>query len=140
MVPINYWAVLLSAVAAMVIGWLWYGPLFGKQWASAMGFSPEYMQEAMKKSGAKSYIIMAIGAILMAFILDHAIIFASAYLGLTGIAGGVVFAFLNWLGFIAPVTIGSVLWENKPLKFWFITSGYYLVTLLVMGIILSLWM
>ena len=36
MMYINYWAVLVSAIASMAIGSLWYGPLFGKQFMPAM--------------------------------------------------------------------------------------------------------
>jgi hypothetical protein len=59
---------------------------------------------------------------------------------MTGVAAGLQAAFWNWLGFVAPVTIGSVLWESRPWKFWFITAGYYLVVLLINGAILAAWM
>jgi hypothetical protein len=35
MVPINYLAVIASTVAAMIVGFIWYGPLFGRY----LGFS-----------------------------------------------------------------------------------------------------
>ncbi len=34
---LNWTAVLVSAVLLEVLGYLWYGPLFGKPWAAAMG-------------------------------------------------------------------------------------------------------
>jgi Protein of unknown function (DUF1761) len=38
---VNLWAVLGSAVATMVIGFLWYSPfLFAKPWMLAMGYDP----------------------------------------------------------------------------------------------------
>jgi len=43
------------------------------------------------------------------------------------------------LGFIVPVTVGVVLWENKSWKLWCINSSNYLVTLLIMSVILALW-
>lgn len=46
--------------------------------------------------------------------------------------------FWNWLGFIAPVTLGVVLWEGKPWKLWVLHNAYYLLALLVMGVILGL--
>ena len=63
--PINYLAVVLAALAAMVIGFVWYGPLFGKQWMALMGFTPQSMDEAKKKGMAKSYILMALGSLVM---------------------------------------------------------------------------
>ncbi len=143
-VPINYWAVLAAAVAQIVLGSLWYGPLFGKSWAGLIGWTPEAMETMKRDPKGKAkmmrgYIFMAVGAFLMAWILDHAIIFASAYLLITGVAAGLAVGFLNWLGFIAPILLSSVLWEGKPWKLWFINASYYLVGLLVMGTILSLW-
>ena len=44
-----------------------------------------------------------------------------------------------WLGFIAPVTLGSVLWEMKSWKLWILNNAYYLVVLVVMGLIFTLW-
>ncbi|HLD39833.1 MAG TPA: DUF1761 family protein, partial [Candidatus Nanoarchaeia archaeon] len=33
----NYLAVLVAAIAAYVVGFLWYGPVFGKKWMALMG-------------------------------------------------------------------------------------------------------
>ncbi len=38
---INHFAVITAAVSMFVLGGLWYGPLFGKQWMSANGFSED---------------------------------------------------------------------------------------------------
>lgn len=138
-VPINYFAVFVSAVVSMVVGALWYGPLFGKLWVSLMGMTKENMASAKAKGMGKSYILMFIGSLLMAYTLAHAIIFASTYLNIWGVSGGLMGGFWNWLGFIVPVTMGVVLWENKPWKLWFLNAIYYLINLLVMGVILSIW-
>ncbi len=145
---INYLAVLVSAVASMIIGALWYGPLFGKQWIALMSWTNEQMETMKAKGGAmeanggmkKAYSIMFIGSLVMAWVLAHALIFASTYLGTSGASSGLMGAFFNWLGFVGPVTLTPVLWEGKSWKLWLLNNGYYLVTLSVMGIILSLWM
>src|ERR1700752_1507680 len=112
MVPINYLAVLVASIVGMVLGGLWYGPIFGKQWVALMGWTPEHIEAAKAKGMGKSYAIMFVGSLLMAWILAHAIIFASTYLMFYGSLAGAVIGFLNWLGFVAPVTIGMVLWEG----------------------------
>jgi hypothetical protein len=38
---INWLAVLLAAVAHQAIGFLWYGPLFGRLWMERRGLSRE---------------------------------------------------------------------------------------------------
>ena len=140
MVPINYVAVVVAAVAQMVLGFLWYGPIFGKPWMAMMGITEEKMKEAQAKGGmGKSYAIMAVGALVMSFVLAHAIVFATTYLLFYGVTAGITIGFLNWLGFIAPVTMGSVLWEGKPWKLWVLNAGYYLVGLCIMGAIIAAW-
>ena len=145
-VPINYLAVIVSTIASMALGFVWYGPLFGKQWAGLMGWTKESMMDMnahLKDRGLsmnKIYAIQAVGSLIMAFVLSHALVFASTYLHESGVSAGLQTGFWNWLGFVAPVTIGVVLWEGKPWKLWFLLSGYWLVNLLVMGVILALWM
>ena len=140
MVPVNYLAVLAAAVLAMGIGAVWYGPLFGKKWQELLGMTKEKVEQARAKGVAKSYVLMFVGSLLMSYVLDHALIFASAYLKASGVGAGVEVGIFNWLGFIAPVTLGVVLWEGKSWKLWLINNGYYLVTLVLMGILLALWM
>jgi hypothetical protein len=143
MVPVNYWAVLVAAVLSMVLGSLWYGPLFGKTWIRLMGWSKSDVEKGRKEMNgakmAKQYGIQAVGSLFMAFVLAHALVFAKAYLHEEGISAGLQTGFWNWLGFIAPVTLTSVLWEGKPWKLWLINNSYNLVTLMAMGVLLSLW-
>lgn len=136
-VPVNLFVVLIAAVASMGLGYLWYGPLFGKLWMKEMSMKGSDMSKAAKHGMAKSYGVMFVGSLVMAYVLAHAIVFAATYLKMTGISAGLMSGFWNWLGFIAPVTLGSVLWEGKSFKLWLINSGYWLVTLLTMGVILT---
>ncbi|MBI2436666.1 MAG: DUF1761 domain-containing protein [Candidatus Magasanikbacteria bacterium] len=138
-VPINYLAVLVSALANMVLGFLWFGPVFGKVWMKTSGMTAEKLEESKKKGMAVSYVLMVIGSLLMAYVLAHALIFGNAYLGTSGWSSGVMVGFWNWLGFVLPVTIGVVLWDGKPWKFWAVTYLYNLVGFMLMGIILAIW-
>lgn len=138
MVPINYLAVLGAAIVGFAIGAAWYGPLFGKKWQALMGFTPESMK-SMKLSATQAMAGGFVATLVMAYVLAHALIFASSYLNVSGISAGLQAGFWNWLGFIVPVTLGVVLWEGKPWSLWILNTGYYLVLLLVMGTILALW-
>ncbi len=143
MVPVNYLAVLASAVFMMVLGGLWYGPLFGKKWIALMGFDQQKVADMQAQGmGAmwKSYALMALGALIMSYVLAHGLIFGNAYLGTSGVSGGLQGAFWYWLGFVVPVSMGSVLWEGKSWTLWTINAGYYLVGMLIIGSILSVWM
>ena len=35
--PFNILAVIVGAIVAFLVGWIWYGPLFGKKWADGSG-------------------------------------------------------------------------------------------------------
>lgn len=139
MIPVNYLAVVAAAVASMVVGFLWYGPIFGKQWMALSGMTDMDIEAAKAKGMGKSYGLMFVGSLVMSYVLSHSLTFASSYLLATGASAGVMAGFWNWLGFVAPVTLGSVLWEGKPWKLWILNNGYYLVTLSVMGVILAVW-
>jgi hypothetical protein len=137
---INYLAVLIAGIASVVFGSLWYGPLFGKKWMAFSGFGPEKMTEMKAKGGAgKSYFLAFIGSLVMSYVLANALVFASFFTFSEGARAGAMVGFWNWLGFIAPVTMGSVLWEGKSWRLWFLNNAYYLVSLIAMGIILALW-
>jgi len=139
-VLINYWAVLLCAIVGIVIGSLWYGPLFGKQWMRIVGIKkPDEITPAIKRMMMKSYAITAVTTFIMAYVLAHVLYYTSSVTRMAGVDAGVQVALWSWFGFVVPATLGSVLWEDRPWKYWFITAGYYLVTLIVMGVILSVW-
>jgi hypothetical protein len=49
------------------------------------------------------------------------------------------FGLLLWIGFPVVLLVGSILWENVPVKVAAIHAGDWLVKLLVIPIILSVW-
>lgn len=136
-VDINIWAVFAAALANMVLGFLWYAPSssLGRAWMKEMGIDPSKMTEAQKKGMGKNYAIALVGAVVMAYVFAHVLDFAQA----DSIAEGFQGAFWMWLGFIATVGVGMVLWEGKSWKLYGITMGYYLVALLIESAILVSW-
>lgn len=142
MVEVNYLAILASGLLALGLGFLWYGPLFGKPWSQMMGYgdmTPEKMKE-MQKAAMPGYAASFVGALLMAYVLAHGITFGNAYLGTEGISGGLQGAFWYWLGIVVPVTIGQVFWDKRPWKLWMINAGYWLAQMLAIGALLGFWM
>ncbi len=135
MVPINYFAILLCGVAAMILGYLWYGPLFGKKWSKMVGLTKE-KEETTKKEMPKAYGLMFVSSLVMAYVLAHFIWYAApGYLTLFIAMKTAVWA---WIGFIAMYAFSKFLFnvEKKPWSLLAIDTGYYLVSLLVMSVIL----
>jgi Protein of unknown function (DUF1761) len=138
-IVINYWAVFGAVVGAVVLGFVWYGPLFGKQWMKTVGITHEQMEEAKEKGMAgmwRTYALMIVSTFLMAYVLAHVIAAFGEALGGVGDVG-ISAGLWMWIGFVAPVTLGNVLWEGRPWKYWFIVAGYYLVSLILMGVIIA---
>ena len=138
-VQVNYFAVLVAAISSMVVGFVWYGVLFKKKWMELMGYTSDSMS-GMKMTANKAYAIQFVASLIMAYVLSRSITFASAYLNMAGDSAGLMVGFWSWLGFIVPVSLGIVLWENKSWSLWLINASNYLVSLLVMGCILGWWM
>lgn len=138
-VPFNWAALATATVAGIILGFLWYGPLFGKQWIKLAGIDVNAMNAKMKNGMAGTYVLMVLGTFLMAFVMLHDVVFGAAFLNISGVTAGVQAAFWNWLGYIVPVTLGVVLWEGKSWSLWFLNAGYYLVSMIMMGVILAVW-
>ena len=69
---INYWAVLVAAIAQFVIGMAWYSPmLFGKTWMKEMGLTDKDMKASKEKGMMKEMVIALISALVMAYVLSH---------------------------------------------------------------------
>ncbi|TSC84962.1 MAG: hypothetical protein G01um101413_346 [Parcubacteria group bacterium Gr01-1014_13] len=134
---INYLAVLAAAVASMVIGSIWYGPLFGKKFMAVSGMdklTPE-QQAGMKKTMWMSYVGQFLASLLMFYVLAGIIVGFEQF----GWDKGAMAGLIMWLGFVLPIKIGDVAWGGNKTMFW-LTSMNMLVTLLAAGAIIGAWL
>jgi len=141
-ISINFAAVAVCVVSNFIIGFLWYGPLFGKKWAKEMGFSEDMKPET--KVMIKSMLLMVIGAFFMSYVMAHSVqIWRPSVWGVGTDAVpwtyGFYAAFFSWIGYIVPVLFSSVSWEGKSWSLFSINAAYHLIALQVMGMILSYW-
>jgi hypothetical protein len=131
-IHVNFLAVFVAACANYLIATVWYAFLFGAIWKKLTGISD-------MKPAPMNMVIVFIGSLVMSFVLLHSIVFGNAYLGKGGIPGGLMGGFFGWLGFIAPVTLTNVIYEKRPWKLWLLDNSFWVLSLLVMGAILSVW-
>src|SRR5258705_4829968 len=68
-IHLNYWAILGAVAATMALGFLWYGPIFGKAWMKEMGIPAGSKPDP--KVMRRGLILMLIGSFLTAFVLAH---------------------------------------------------------------------
>ncbi len=129
----NLLAVLVAAIVGMVAGVFWFGPMaFRNTWLRLMGWNEKDLKD---KLNMRSYVIDFAAEIVMAFVLAMFISKLGAATALQGAAVG----FWAWLGFIATLLLGSVLWEGKPFKLYILNASFWLLNLLIMGAILGGW-
>ncbi|HVN49284.1 MAG TPA: DUF1761 domain-containing protein [Bacteroidota bacterium] len=129
-VHVHFLAVLVAAIANYIIATLWYAALFGKAWQKLTGITE-------MKPAPINILLSLIGSLVLSFVLYHAIAFGNAYMKIGGVAGGLMGGFFGWLGYIAPVTLMTKLYEKKRWGLWFLDNAFWLISLLVMGTILS---
>ncbi len=129
---INYLAVFVAALSSFVIGWLWYGPLFGKLWMKLNGFTPEILREGGMPMGVimpVNYVATLLAAFAIAMFLGSE---ANAAFG---VFAGLMIA-IFW---IATSRLNDVLYERKPFGLFLINVGYNLIIYVIMGAILGAW-
>ena len=135
---INYWAVLVCAVIAMGIGYVWYGPLFGKKWMEVIG-ADERDMEARREMQKHMMPLMVVHFILTLF---QVLILEYYVKGWTSM-GGLVNALWIWAAFVMPTVAGSSMWNNDKSKVawtrFLLQAGYQLVVLVIFGVILGAW-
>ena len=135
MVHVNFLAVIVAAIAVFVLGWLWYSPfLFYKPWMRARGIDPAVAMAGAKMPAGK-LVIELVRCIVLAYIVAVLV----TLLGVTSWMGAAHFGLVLWIGFPVILLTGAVLWDNIPVKVAAIHAGDWLVKLLEIPIIVSVW-
>ena len=128
--PVNWIAIAAAVGSAFVIGGLWYSPLlFVNSWLKMSGVDKRVFDAGLRKALFADLLSAAATALVLNQVLRWS--------GATGVASGLFVALLVWTGFVASALITQVTYEHRPFAFFVISSGYRLVTLEVMGAILS---
>jgi uncharacterized SAM-binding protein YcdF (DUF218 family) len=135
---VNLWAVLVSALATMVVGFVWYSPLlFARPWMVLMGYDPDDKAKLaeMQKSAGPSYMLSLLASLASAAVLGKIIAVATINTPLYGMKVGLAV----WLGFVTTVQLTNSLFSRQPTKLYAINTGYQLVCYLAMGAIMGAW-
>jgi Protein of unknown function (DUF1761) len=137
MEQLNLVAVLVAGLMPMVVGFFWYGPLFGKKWMAYMGTTEEQIKENMNP--LKSFGVTTLMSILTAYVLAHSLAAFSAFLDTSGLWHGLQGGFWVWLGFVFTAQWNEVGFGGKEVGHWVLDTAASLVGLLLMGAILGVW-
>ncbi|WP_158846462.1 DUF1761 domain-containing protein [Algibacter sp. L1A34] len=153
-------ALLVAAISALVVGFIWYNPkVFGTIWMKEAGMSVENMKGG---NMAKIFIMAFIFAFLLAMTMMQMSIHQTGALSLVG--GDPSKALPSYAAFMAdygnhfrtfkhgalhgvlagvfvalPILGTNALFERKSTKYILVNSGYWIVTLGIMGGIICGW-
>jgi hypothetical protein len=133
---INVLAVLVATLSTFLVGWLWYGPLFGKAWMNAVGLSEEQIQQG---NMAKIFGFAFFFELIMAFNLAVFLTGSPEAAEMMNAQMGAFYGFLAGFGWVFFALAVNSLYEQKSWKYIFINGGYWTVTFTIMGLILGAW-
>lgn len=127
---VNIVALIVALVAMQILGFLWYGPLFGKIWMRSIGKTQEELGSA-GSSIAVSMISHAVAAVALAWLIG-----ATSQPDLvTGISYGLIVA----VGFVATSSLVKSAFEDTNSTVAALSIAYNLVGYAIMGAILGAW-
>lgn len=160
---INFIAVLLAALVPMVMGFIWYHQkVFGTAWMNVTGMTPE---KAKQGNMAMVFGVSLVVSFLLAFFMQAMVIHqfhvaslffklpvddpstqeGALYKQVMDLLGGswrtfkhgALHGFMGGLFIAFPIMCTNALFEQKGWKYIWINSGYWIVTMTIMGGIIS---
>ncbi len=135
MFEVNWLAVIVAGLVPLIVGALWYGPLFGKRWLALMEMTAEEIQEGFNP--LRTYGLSFVLALLTAYILAQ-------LLAMTGGSGGsamvgVHLALMVLVAFVLPVAQQGVTFEKRKAGLAWLNIAYNGVALILQAVVLSVW-
>jgi hypothetical protein len=157
----NFYPVFVAALTTLLVGFVWYGPLFGKAWMKETGLTEEDLKKgSMVKIFGLTYIFSvmigmvmqlltihqfgALGMIGGPQLVDSALPSYGAFMADYGTAfrtfkHGALHGFMSGLFLAFPLIAINGLFERKSWKYILIHSGYWTVVMTIMGAIVCGW-
>ncbi len=137
MLPINYLAVIVAAIAAFIIGFLFHGPFFGKLWMRLAKVQMTGNEKLSDMYGKMIWNFVANLATAYGLAVVYLLGSSSPYMTGSALWNGIIIAFVVWLGFLVTSTSIEVIWMGKSFKLWLFEACSSLVVMLAMGAIIA---
>ncbi len=124
--------IILAIIVSFAVGFLWHGPLFGKQWMAL-----NKMEQPKKEEMKFSMMLPGIAAnIVMVFVQSAVLGRAFQILILPNIGYAFIIATILWLPFTALTIVNSYAWTGKPVQLMVLDAAFYLVSLYAVAAVL----
>lgn len=158
--PFNPIAILVAALATLLVGFVWYNPkVFGTIWMKETGMTEE---DAKKGNMVKIFGFTILFSLMLSMMVPALVIHQMGAFGMIGgdetkalpsytafmadygdafrtYKHGALHGFMSGLFLVLPVIGINSMFDQKSWKYIFVTSGYWIVTLTIMGAIICGW-
>lgn len=136
---LNWWAILVAAVAAFAVGAIWFGPkTFFPIWWKAMGFDETQTPGAGSSMGlvfGLTFVAQLVMSVSVAVVLS---LLAQAN-GSVSVLDGLVTGVTLGIGFAAASSLSHRLFAGHGFTVWLIEASGDVVGMTVIGVVLALW-
>lgn len=129
MIDVNWFAVVIAAVSAFVLGGLWYGPLFKTTWCREAGVDMQAKGRHPAFVFGAAFVLSLVAAWAVAALIgrsDPSLLFA-VHVGL-----------LSGVCFVATSFGINYLFAGRSLKLWLIDAGYHVLQFTLYGLVIGL--
>lgn len=116
-----------ALVVAFVIGYVWYGPLFGKAWMKLVGLT-----EAQCRKNIRAMYWNVLITLLLALQIEMYVIFIGGHTTFAGLFVGMRYAVV-----VGLVLAMHALYEQRSAKLTMMNIGFNLVCLSAMGAVIG---
>lgn len=134
MFEVTFVPILVAAIVSVVIAFVWFHEkVFGRTFMRYMNLTPEQSARGRKRMPIATFVAF-LSSLVAAYVLNY---FGIAW-GVYDWVGAIELGIWVWIGFAAPPLLGMVLWEMKPIKYYFVVAGYWLLAFIAMALVLVL--
>jgi len=133
---INYLAIFAAAVAAWILGAVYYTPL-SKPWLAAVGMTAADMkkQSEDKVRAIAPFILSFVAEIVMAWVLAG--VLGHLGPGQVTVRNGVISALFLWFGFVLTTIATNNAYPGRKVMLTVIDAGHWLGVMLLIGAIVG---
>jgi Protein of unknown function (DUF1761) len=156
----NFLAILVAAIVPLVVGFIYYNPkVFGTIWMKEAGLTHEQLKDTKM---LPIFIVSLIYSFLIAFFLQTVVIHQNGAISLVGgdplkalpsfnafmadyanafrtFKHGALHGALLGIFIVLPVIGTGAMYEKRSFKYVLIASGYWIVSMAIMGAIICGW-
>ena len=132
-VRVNYWAILVAAIVNFLMQAAWY-LTFMNVWLAGIGHTREWLMS----SGMNEWVQHGT-ALVSAFLIAGSIDCLTQLTGKQTAMRGAMMGLSLWVGFVVTTMATDYIYELRPFSLFAINAGFWLIGMMVMGLIVGAW-